>query len=121
MLKMVLGDDGMPLGGLAFFSASCRTAGEYRIWRRLVQPPWLTPVLARCWAATEPLDIRHSCWVLSNLHGYCPKRWPRFPTTRKFSQSGLSRLPKAYAMQLAVSSIMYSIPMRRAAQASSQL
>jgi len=74
MLKTALGDDGMPLGGLSVLLSELLMAGEYRQWCWLVQPQWLTPVLARCWAATEPLDIRHACWVLSNLHGYLPEQ-----------------------------------------------
>ncbi|HDR9224186.1 TPA: hypothetical protein QDB19_000357 [Burkholderia vietnamiensis] len=70
VLKTMLGDGGMPLGGLAVLLGELSMAGGYGQWRWLVQQAWLTPVLERCWSATDPLDIRHACWVLSNLHGY---------------------------------------------------
>ncbi|SAK40125.1 hypothetical protein [Caballeronia ptereochthonis] len=70
VLKTVLADGGMPLGGLAVLLGELSMADGYGQWRWLVQQEWLPPVLARCWAATDPLDIRHACWVLSNLHGY---------------------------------------------------
>lgn len=73
MLRTVLADVEMPLGGLGMLLGELSSAGEYGMWRRLVQPAWLTPVLERCWVATEPLGIRHACWLLSNLHGYLPE------------------------------------------------
>ncbi len=94
MLKMVLGDDGMPLGGLGVLLSELSTAGEYRQWRRLVQPPWLTPVLARCWAATEPLDIRHSCWVLSNLHGYLPEEMAEISDNKEILAKWIEQTPE---------------------------
>ena len=73
MLKTVLADVEMPLGGLSALLGELSFAGEYGKWRWLVQPIWLTPVLERCWAATESLEIRQACWLLSNLHGYLPE------------------------------------------------
>ena len=45
MLKTVLADNRMPLGGLGVLLSELSTAGEYRQWSRLVQQPWLSPVL----------------------------------------------------------------------------
>jgi len=72
MLRTVLADVEMPLGGLSVLLGELSSAGEFGMWRRLVQPAWLTSVLERCWVATEPLDIRHACWLLNMLHGYLP-------------------------------------------------
>lgn len=72
MLKTVLADIEMPLGGLSVLLGELSSAGEYGVWRRLVQPAWLSPALERCWIATEPLSIRHACWLLNSLHGYLP-------------------------------------------------
>lgn len=70
MLRTVLADVEMPLGGLSVLLGELSSAGEFGMWRRLVQSAWLTPVLERCWIATESLDIRHACWLLNKLHGY---------------------------------------------------
>lgn len=72
VLKIVLTDVEMPLGGLSVLLGELSSAGEYGMWRWLVQPTWLTSVLERCWVATEALGIRHACWLLNNLHGYLP-------------------------------------------------
>jgi hypothetical protein len=72
MLRTVLADVEMPLGGLSVLLGELSSAGEFGMWRRLVQPAWLTSVLERCWVATKPLDIRHACWLLNKLHGYLP-------------------------------------------------
>ena len=72
MLRTVLTDIQMPLSGLSVLLSELSLAGEFGMWRRLVQPAWLTPALERCWVATEPLDIRHACWLLNNLHSYLP-------------------------------------------------
>ncbi|WP_175870999.1 hypothetical protein [Burkholderia sp. BCC0397] len=69
MLRAVLTDVEMPLGGLSVLLGELSTS-EYGKWRWLVKPEWLTPVLERCWAATDPLGIRHACWLIGNLHGY---------------------------------------------------
>lgn len=94
MLKTVLGEDGMPLGGLSVLLSELLTAGEYRQWCRLVQPRWLTPVLARCWAATEPLDIRHACWVLNNLHGYLPEEMTEFADHKEILANWIQDAPE---------------------------
>lgn len=73
MLKTILGDHEIPLGGLSVLLHELSFAGEFRQWSRLVHPAWLAPILARCWGATEALDIRDACWVLTNLHGYLPE------------------------------------------------
>jgi hypothetical protein len=71
MFETVLGDNEMPLGGLSMLLRGLSTAGgHHRVWTWLVQPEHLAPVLARCWAATAPLDIRDACWVISTLHRY---------------------------------------------------
>ncbi|MGF6915855.1 hypothetical protein [Paraburkholderia sp. 40] len=73
VLRAVLTDGAMPLGGLAVLLGELSTVDGYGQWRWLVQQAWLTPVVARCWAAKDSLDIRHACWALSNLHGYLPE------------------------------------------------
>jgi hypothetical protein len=73
MLRTVLADVEMPLGGLSVLLGELSSAGDYGTWRWLVQPAWLTPALERCWLVTEPLGIRHACWLLNNLHGYLPE------------------------------------------------
>ena len=70
MLKTVLADVEMPLGGLSVLLGELSIAGGYGKWRWLVQPAWLAPPLERCWVETEPLGVRHACWLLGNLHGY---------------------------------------------------
>lgn len=94
IIKTVLGDDGMPLGGLGVLLSELCSAGEYRQWRQLVQPPWLTPVLARCWAATEPLDIRDSCWVLSNLDAYLPEEMTEISDHKEILANWIQQAPK---------------------------
>ena len=78
LLKTVLADGDMPLGGLSVLLGELSTAGGYGGWRWLVQPAWLTTALERCWAAKEPLEIRQACWLLSNLHGYLPEEMSQF-------------------------------------------
>lgn len=94
MLKTVLDDDWMPLGGLSVLLSELSTAGEYRQWCRLVQPQWLTPVLARCWTATEPIDIRHACWALSNLHGYLPDEMTEFADHKEILAKWIQEAPE---------------------------
>lgn len=72
ILKNVFLDVDMPLAGLSVLLGELSSAGSYRRWSHLVKPEWLEPVLSRCWRAKEPLDIRHACWVISNLNGYLP-------------------------------------------------
>lgn len=73
MLRTVLADVEMPLGGLSVLLGELSSAGECGKWRWLVQPAWLNPVLERCWLATESLGIRYACWLLNNLQGYLPE------------------------------------------------
>ena len=47
MLKTVLADGDMPLGGLSVLLGELSTAGGYGGWRWLVQPAWLTTALNR--------------------------------------------------------------------------
>jgi hypothetical protein len=70
MLRLLLNDPEVPLGGIALLLGELGRAGEFLQWRRLVQRDWLEPVLARCWAADAPLNIRDACWVLSEMHAY---------------------------------------------------
>jgi len=72
VLKTVLTDVEMPLGGLSVLLSELSSAGEYRMYRFLVQSSWLTSVIERCWVVIAPIDIRHACWLLNNLHGYLP-------------------------------------------------
>jgi hypothetical protein len=94
MLKTVLGDNGMPLGGLGVLLSELSTAGEYRQWSRLVQQPWLSPVLARCWAATEPLDIRDSCWMLSHLDAYLPEEMTEISHHKEILAKWIQQTPE---------------------------
>ncbi len=70
MLERVLQDSEMPLAGLALLLAELSRAGDWGRWQPLIARAWLNPVLQRCWSATAPLDIRHACWVLNEMHGY---------------------------------------------------
>jgi len=94
MLKSVLGDDGMPLGGLAVLLSEFSAAGKCRLWNRLVQQGWLTPCLERCWAATEPLDVRHACWVLDNLHGYLPEEMAEISDHKEILAKWIQEAPE---------------------------
>lgn len=70
MLEKVLLDEATPLGGISVLLRELSNSGTGRQWCRLVQTAWLAPILARCWTATAPLEIRDACWVLNSLHGY---------------------------------------------------
>lgn len=94
MLKKVLGDAEIPLGGLSVLLGELSRSGEHGQWRRLVQPIWLTPVLARCWAATDPIDIRHSCWVICNLHCYLPQEMSEISEHKEILAKWIQEAPE---------------------------
>ncbi|MFC1459669.1 hypothetical protein ACETIH_23820 [Microvirga arabica] len=70
MLRAVLEDARMPLGGIALLLSQLSLTGGYGRWRQLVERQWLDPMLERCWAATTAVEIREACWALSEMHGY---------------------------------------------------
>ncbi|MEC5406612.1 hypothetical protein VOM14_13740 [Paraburkholderia sp. MPAMCS5] len=94
VLKTVLADGGMPLGGLAVLLGELSTAGGYGQWRWLVQQAWLTPVLERCWSVAHPLDIRHACWVLSNLHGYLTEEMSQIASRKETLAEWIEAAPE---------------------------
>lgn len=94
MLREVLGDEEMSLGGLGVLLSELSMAGEFRQWRQLVQAIWLTPVLARCWVVREPLDIRDACWVLSKLHGYSPNEMAEISNHKETLASWIEAAPE---------------------------
>jgi hypothetical protein len=72
MLRAVLEDPNVPLGGIALLLSELSRGGDFGRGRRLVERHWLDPMLERCWAATVPIDVREACWALNELHGYAP-------------------------------------------------
>lgn len=110
MLKTVLADVEMPLGGLSVLLGELSTAGGYGEWRWLVQPAWLAPVLERCWVATEPLGIRHACWLLNNLHGYLPEEMNEIADHKETLAEWIQAAPEGacYAIGRVIGHVLYT-------------
>ncbi len=108
LLKTVLADGDMPLGGLSVLLGELSTAGGYGGWRWLVQPAWLTTALERCWAAKEPLEIRQACWLLSNLHGYLPEEMSQFAGHKETLVKWIHAVPEGacYALGRVISHVL---------------
>lgn len=94
MLRQLLVDPEAPLGGIALLLGELSRGGDFGRWRRLVEREWLDPVLARCWAAGAPLEIREACWALSEMHGYVPDEIAVVAAHRKVLADWIATAPR---------------------------
>ncbi len=94
ILEKVFLDETTPLSGLSVLLRELSTPLGNHQWKSTVQASWLTPVLARCWAAKSPLDVRDACWVLNNLHGYLAEEMVEFANHKETLASWIETAPE---------------------------
>lgn len=94
MLRATIEREEMPLDGIGVLLGELSRAGERREWCGLVQPAWLSNVLARCWSASEPIDIRNACWMLTNVDAYLPNKTGEFSAHKKTLAKWIQVAPK---------------------------
>lgn len=69
MVRVVLGDEALPLSGLSTLLHELHFA-DFGRWKSLVHEVALKPVLARCWLASVPADVMSACFALSEAIAY---------------------------------------------------
>ncbi len=97
----------MPLAGLAQLITELSSTGALGRWRQLVERAWLDPVLERCWSAAAPLDIRHACWVLSEMNGFLPYETAEIEGHRQILTGWIEGAPEGacYAIGRVINSV----------------
>lgn len=71
LFETVLADPAMPVAGLSLLLNELAFFESGR-WIGLIEPSALESLLARCWTATEALDVRAACSALLSIKRYRP-------------------------------------------------